>query len=97
MQYVSCDTHDYLEVACLYRYELDLTLRDGTELRGRAVDIRTAVDAFEGKPPGKSEHLVLEGETGRFSVPLSELQDVRVTTPGARFHSVDIVLEGERA
>lgn len=93
MQQVSCDTHDHLEVACLYRYELDMTLRDGRQLRGRAVDIRIEVHGFEDGSAGRSEHLVLEGGSGRFSVPMCELRDVRVLTPGARFQSVNVVLE----
>ena len=70
MKYVSCDTHDYLEVACLYRYELDVTLHDGRQLRGRAVDIR--IEAHDRRSTDKSEHLVIEDETGRFSVPMCD-------------------------
>lgn len=29
---VDCDLHDYLEIACLYRYMLRIVLTDGTVL-----------------------------------------------------------------
>jgi len=35
---ISCHQHDYIEIACLYRLRLRLTLSDGESLEGRARD-----------------------------------------------------------
>ncbi|AKH19415.1 Rho-binding antiterminator [Sedimenticola thiotaurini] len=35
---ISCAQHDYVEIACLYRMGVILTLRSGEVLRGIAVD-----------------------------------------------------------
>ena len=33
---INCGLYDYLEIACLYHYDLDIKLRDGTLLKGAA-------------------------------------------------------------
>ena len=35
---ISCHQHDYIEIACLYRLRLRLTLIDGVSLEGQALD-----------------------------------------------------------
>lgn len=35
---ISCDQHDYIEIVCLYKYPVRLTLRSGAEIEGRALD-----------------------------------------------------------
>jgi Rho-binding antiterminator len=35
---MSCEQHDYIEIACLYRYPVTLTLISGDELNGIAID-----------------------------------------------------------
>ncbi|MBM7456743.1 Rho-binding antiterminator [Oceanisphaera litoralis] len=35
---MSCEQHDYIEIACLYRYPVILTLTSGAELVGIALD-----------------------------------------------------------
>lgn len=37
---MSCDQHDYVEIACLYRYVVKLTLKSGEEVTGIALDTR---------------------------------------------------------
>ncbi len=37
---MSCEQHDYIEIACMYRYPLKLTLKSGDTVQGRALDTR---------------------------------------------------------
>ncbi len=36
---ISCDQHDYIEIVCMYRYPVELTLKSGEIIQGIAVDI----------------------------------------------------------
>ncbi len=36
---ISCDLHDYIEIACMYRLPIELQLKDGTTQQGTAMDI----------------------------------------------------------
>lgn len=44
---MSCDQHDYVEIACLYRYVVKLTLKSGEEVTGIALDTRRNVQRQE--------------------------------------------------
>ena len=35
---ISCDKHDYVEIACMYNYPIKITLKSGSELEGKALD-----------------------------------------------------------
>jgi len=39
---ITCDQHDYIEIACMYRYPIKLTLKSGTVIEGVGLD--TAFD-----------------------------------------------------
>ncbi|MEL6950222.1 MAG: Rho-binding antiterminator [Pseudomonadota bacterium] len=77
---IACDLHDHIEVACLFRYELAIQLRDGTSVTGKALTTRTLGD--------KTEHLLLGTKGDSTSVPLNDIRQIDVTTPGARFSSL---------
>ena len=77
---IRCDLHDQLEVACLYRYTVEVATSDGNLLSGTATTTRTDAD--------KSEHLVLTAAGKLQDVPMHEIVHVRVTTPGARFAEI---------
>jgi len=36
---ISCDLHDYIEIACMYRLPVELELKDGVIQQGTAMDI----------------------------------------------------------
>lgn len=38
---LQCDLHDYLEIACMYRLEVELVCKDGQRLRGRPTNIKS--------------------------------------------------------
>ena len=79
---IACDLHDHIEVACLYRYELEVHLQDGTTVTGKALTTRTLAD--------KTEQLLLGTVADPTSVPLHDIRRIDVTTPGARFSSLTL-------
>lgn len=76
---MSCEQHDYLEIACLFGYRLSLLLEDGAIVEGKAVDTLTDKD--------KREYLIID-DGQRRRIELSGLKKLRVLTPNARFSEV---------
>jgi Rho-binding antiterminator len=72
---ISCDLHDYIEIACLYGYQVKLTLKDQQSIEGKAVDIITA---------DKREYLLLDNDQHQ-RIELTELAKMQVLTPNAQF------------
>jgi len=79
-QHISCDLHDYIEVACMYGYRVRLVLKDQATVEGKAKDILTDAE--------KREFLLLETDSGSQQVELISLDKMEVLTPGARFSEV---------
>lgn len=77
---ISCDLHDYLEIACIYHYELKVTLRNGTSLVGIA---RTTLTL-----PSKEEVLQLDTHSEVTDVFMHELAQVDVLTARAKFQTL---------
>jgi len=76
---IDCGHYDYLEIACMDRYELVLQL-DDKDLCGTAVDV-SAVDA--------EEFLTLQHDDGSESaVRVDQIRHVKVVTRPARFTEV---------
>lgn len=75
---ISCDLHDYLEIACMYHYQVRLWLKDGKTLAGKAIDTVTQ---------DKLEYLLIEnGETQQ--IELNQLKKLEVLTAAAKFKEV---------
>ncbi|ABI58541.1 Rho-binding antiterminator [Nitrosomonas eutropha] len=79
-QHISCDLHDYIEVACMYGYQVRLILKDQSTAEGKAKDILTDTET--------REFLLLETEIGSQQVELIFLDKLQVLTPDARFTEV---------
>lgn len=77
-QLISCQLHDYIEIACMHGYRVRLTLKDGSGIEAKAVDI-----AVDGQ---KREYLVME-DGGR--VELNRLKRLEVLSANPVFESVD--------
>lgn len=77
---ISCELHDYIEVACMYGYQIRLILKDQSTMEGKAKDILTDAE--------KREFMLLETESGSRQVELISLDKLQVLTPGARFTEV---------
>lgn len=78
-QPIPCDLHDQIEASCMYRYELDVTLIDGTTIRGRAVTTQTAIGI---------ELLELDVDARTHAVPMHKIVAIAVLTPHARLSTL---------
>lgn len=77
--FIACDLHDYIEIACMYGYQVKLTLKDQTTIEGKAIDTLST--------PEKQEYLVIDdGQKQR--IELSQLKKLQVLTPKAQFTEV---------
>jgi Rho-binding antiterminator len=76
---ISCDLHDFVEVACMYGYRLRLILKNNQIIEGKAIDIVNS--------PEKHECLVIDNGTQQ-QVELTRLAKMEVLTPNARFSEV---------
>ena len=81
-QPLNCDLYDYLEIACMHGYRLQVELVDGPGFMARALDTRTAAS--------KEEFLVLQTDEGRQEVRLDRLLAITPLEPGARFGRVEL-------
>lgn len=79
---LDCDLYDYLELACLHGYRLQIELVEGAGFVARALDTRTA--------PSKEEFLLLQTEDGQREVRLDQLRAITPLDPGARFGRVEL-------
>lgn len=79
-QPLNCDLHDYLEIACLYGYTLDIELVDGQSLTARAITTRTA--------PTREEFLDVETVDGRQEIRLDQLLAITPQDHNTRFGRV---------
>lgn len=73
---ISCDLHDYLEIACLYGYRVRLTLKDRKTLEGKAIDTITTAE--------KREYLII----GDQWIELNRIKKLQVLTANAKFSEV---------
>ncbi len=76
---ISCELHDFVEVACMYGYQVRLTLKNGQTIEGKAIDIVTSAE--------KRECLIIDGDT-RQHIDLTELAKMQTLNPNAKFHEV---------
>jgi Rho-binding antiterminator len=80
-QPLNCDLHDYLEIACLYGYRLQIEMV-GRTLVAKALTTRTA--------PSKEEFLLLQNEDGPFELRLDQLLAITPLEPNARFGRIEL-------
>ncbi|WP_458722949.1 Rho-binding antiterminator [Pseudomonas brenneri] len=81
-QPLNCDVHDYLEIACLHDYRLQVELIDGRSYAARALTTRTATS--------KEEFLVLCSDSGQFEVRLDQLLAITPLDDNARFGRIEL-------
>lgn len=64
---MSCDQHDYIEIACTFRYPVRLILKSGAIIEGKALDTRRNAARQECLKlgVGSVEHLVVLDEIAR--------------------------------
>ena len=77
---ISCELHDFVEVACMYGYQLRLILKNDQVVEGKAIDIVQSDD--------KREFLVVDSGSKQH-IDLMELSKMQVLTPHAKFSEID--------
>lgn len=76
---ISCELHDFVEVACMYRYQLKLILKNEQMIEGTAIDIVNT--------PERQECLIIDNDS-RMQIELTQLVRMEVLTPNAKFREV---------
>ena len=79
-QIIDCELHDYIEVACMYGYQVRLILKNQQIFEGKAKDIVTTAE--------KREFLIIDNEQGSQEVELIQLKKMQILTPNAQFKEV---------
>lgn len=80
---LSCDLHDYLEIACMFHYQVEVLTIENEVITGIAKDVKTL--------PDKKEVLILQSEhpqTALIEIRVTSMKHLKVLTPGARFEQV---------
>tara|TARA_R110000868_G_scaffold53698_5_gene168337 strand:- start:215 stop:475 length:261 start_codon:yes stop_codon:yes gene_type:complete len=84
MSVLNCDAYDYLEIACLYGYQLEIQLKNGHSLNAKATNVGVVVVNGE-----KQECLlVVQSDQAQRWLPTKELLSLRVLTQKAKFEFV---------
>ncbi|MBU3003349.1 Rho-binding antiterminator [Paraglaciecola arctica] len=78
---IACDLYDYLEIACMYRYQVRVTLKSGEVLVG--VPKTTVIE-------DKKELLLLECESNQpQKIATLNLKTMEVLTANAKFTRIE--------
>lgn len=77
---IACELHDYIEIVCMYAYQVRLTLKDQDVIEGKAVD--TWVDK------DKREYLIVS-DGQRHLIELNKLSKLEVLSDDPRFTMVE--------
>lgn len=84
-QPLACDLYDYLEIACMHRYQLDIELVDGSHLLGQALTTQTTA---------KEEFLLIRTSDGEQRLRMDRLLAITPQEANASFGRV--LLSGNR-
>jgi Rho-binding antiterminator len=76
-QPLNCDLHDYLEIACMYHYRLNIEINDGEGFVATALTTRTT--------SSKEEFLVLQNGDHQFEIRLDKLRAITPLDSNASF------------
>lgn len=76
-QPLACDLYDYLEIACMHCYQLDIELVDGSRLQGQALTTETTAS--------KEEFLLLRTTDGEQRLRMDRLLAITPLDAGASF------------
>ncbi|WP_088332842.1 Rho-binding antiterminator [Lacimicrobium sp. SS2-24] len=82
---IACAVHDYIEVACLYGYRLELHLNNGSKVSGSAHTTQTL--------KGEGEFLCLVDPEQRIA--LLTILHIRALTPNPYFDAISLYEEGQ--
>ena len=80
---LKCDLHDYIEIVCLYRIEVEITLQNNVCLTG--IPLTTGVNKKVG------EYLVFRSnnKADTRSIPLLSLQSMQAVSANIHFNKIN--------
>lgn len=78
---IKCDLHDYLEIACLFKVEVELTLKDATKITG--IPITTTIDSE------RNECLAVMKDTQQILIQTNLLDQMRAVVVNRHFDIVE--------
>jgi Rho-binding antiterminator len=78
---ISCQTHDYIEIACLYGFQIRLQLTDGSSQQGIAITTETSSD--------KREWLILQQPAGKIQIDLMQIKSMQSLTANSHFELIN--------
>lgn len=79
---ISCDLHDYIEIACTYRYPIRLTMKSGAVIQGVALD--TALNA------SREECIRVDLKGAETLVVLEDISTLEACVDNPHFHTVTV-------
>ena len=78
---IACELFDYIEIACMFSYQVKLVLRDHSVVEGKALTTEITAD--------KQEMLIIQNkDETKLSINTATLASMTVLTAGARFNQV---------
>ncbi|TKF13531.1 transcriptional regulator [Vibrio genomosp. F6] len=77
---ISCSNYDYIEIACMYKYPVEITLESGHHVVGKAID--TA------RNQQSEECIKVKNEYGDLLVVLDSISRLKVTIDNPHFDEV---------
>lgn len=78
---ISCHLHDYIEIACLHGYEIELQLLNGDVVTGQALTTETDSD--------KKEYLLVKKHDQTRKVLLTNVKKMKALTRNPHFDHID--------
>ena len=82
---LSCDLHDYIEIACMYQYSLKIVLRNGDMQLGKAINVH-----IKNNDGGKNEYLSIQlADNQQVLINVMDIQSIQTDDKGARFSKID--------
>lgn len=77
---ISCAVHDFIEIACTFRYEIKLEFITGRALQGKAITTETGKD--------KKEYLLIEYSQQVHKVELINIRKMTAMQPNPHFDCI---------
>jgi len=78
---IGCATHDYIEIACLYHFRLNLVMQNNSTIQGIAKTTKTTKD--------KNEYLILQQDQNSISVEMGSIKIMQSLTSNPYFETVN--------
>jgi len=78
---IRCDLYDYIEIACMRKYSLEVLLKTNVKIQGIAKNTRVK---------DKEEFIILEKDQLAFEIRLDKIKEITVLNENSEFQTVTI-------